>query len=102
MRHDVYAHPSPRWRALYPFVVQLQADTIEGPERIAAPLIHARRVVALHAREVPIVRIDGEEYGILVRAMRPLPNRALRRPVGSAAAWRDEIALAIDLLFFGF
>ncbi len=33
--------------------------------------------------------------------MTTVSARALRRPVGSIAAWRDDISRALDWLFFG-
>jgi hypothetical protein len=48
------------------------------------------------------VQIDGETHLILMSQMIALPSRSLGPSVGSAAAVRDEIVRAVDLLVVGF
>jgi hypothetical protein len=101
MQHDLYANPDRHRRVAYPLIVQLQANIVEGPERIVAPLTHADALPGPESRMRPRVRHDDRDYVVVMRLMSPLPVRLLRHPVGSIAAWRDDINLALDWLFFG-
>lgn len=102
MQHDLYANPNHRIRSIYPFVVQLQANIVEGHDRIVAPLTPADVMPGAVSRIRPRVRHDNQDYVVVMRLMGPLPTRLLRHQVGSIAPWRDDINLALDWLFFGF
>ena len=102
MQHDVCPNPSRLSRASFPFITVVEADWIESVERLCAPLY---RVVAGQAgpavREMPSVWLDGRPFRLLLKQMRPFPTHSLRRPVGSVAAYRDDIVRALDWLFTG-
>lgn len=99
MQHDLYAHPDRRLRRHYPFLVDLQSPISADSHRIVAPLAPVRITGSLPARVRPIIVYDEESYSVMM--MHTVPTRLLRHPVGSIAPWRDDIALALDWLFFG-
>ena len=38
MQHEVFVNPSLRFRAMFPFIAELQADVAEGRDRMVAPM----------------------------------------------------------------
>jgi toxin CcdB len=101
MRLDVYEHPDRRSRQAFPFVVQLQSDIADGETRIAAPLVSAALAGRGPTRTLHAVLHDGSEYLVATTMMGTVETRALRRSVGSVMAWHDDIARALDRLFYG-
>lgn len=101
MQHDLFVHPNRRLRSIYPLIAQLQSDVSEGRECIVAPLTPFSLMPAPESRLRPTIRHDGTDYAVVMRLMGAIPTTHLRRPVGSIAAWRDDISRALDWLFFG-
>jgi toxin CcdB len=101
MQHDLFVNPSRRARAVYPLVVVLQADIVEGDSRIVAPLTTTAIVAHPPGRALPVVSHDGRDYLVMMRLVGFLPARHLREPIGSIARYRDDISRALDWLFFG-
>jgi toxin CcdB len=101
MQHDLFVNPSHRGRAIFPLVVVLQEDIVEGDTRIVVPLTTTAVVPNPPARVLPLVSHDGRDYVVMMRLMEFLPARRLGSPVGSIAQYRDDISRALDLLFFG-
>ncbi len=101
MQHDLFVNPDRRTRAVYPLIVLLQADVVESDTRIVAPLTTTTIVPAPPTRILPLVSHDGHDYVVMMRLLGVLPARRLGQPVGSIARYRDDIARALDWLFFG-
>jgi toxin CcdB len=102
MQHDVFANPAPRTRAAFPFIAVLQADlSAEGRSRMIAPMAPRAAMPGAVGRLLPIVRHDGRAHLLAVELMTSLPISALRNPLGSIAAHRDDITRAIGWLFTG-
>jgi hypothetical protein len=101
MQHDLFVNPSRRGRAVYPFVVVVQADVVEADTRIVAPLAGTVIIARPRSRALPLVSHDGREYVVMMRLLGVLPVRHLRGCVGSVARYRDDITRALDWLFFG-
>jgi toxin CcdB len=101
MQHDLFINPSRRTRAVYPLVVVLQADIVEGDNRIIAPLTTTAIVPNPPKRALPVVSHDGREYVVMMRLVGFLPARHLREPIGSIAGYRDDISRALGWLLFG-
>jgi hypothetical protein len=100
MQHDLFANPNRRERLGFPFIVDLQADTVDSAYRIIAPLTAASPRAPI-TRLLPIVEHEGQRYAVLFSLMTSLSARLLRHPVGSIAPWRDDLTRALDWLFFG-
>jgi hypothetical protein len=101
MQHDLFLNPSRLGSGVYPFVVALQADVVEADTRIVAPLATTTIMATPQSRALPLVSHDGREYVVMMRLMGVLPTRHLRQSIGSVARYRDDIARALDWLFFG-
>lgn len=100
MQHDLFANPNRRERQSFPFIVDLQANVVEGQYRIVAPLT-AVTAKTPNSRLVPIVKHDGQHYAVFLNLITNLSARLLRHPVGSIARYRDDLTRALDWLFFG-
>jgi hypothetical protein len=50
---------------------------------------------------VPVVEHAGATYAVILTLMTNIPDRLLREPVGSIAHYRDDLARALDWLFWG-
>ena len=101
MQHDLFVNPNRRARSIYPLLVVLQADVVEGDGRIVAPLTTTAIVPAPPRRVMPLISHDGRDYVVIIRLLGFLSVRHLGGPVGSIAQYRDDITRALDWLFFG-
>ncbi len=102
MQHDLYPNPNLRSRPAFPFVVVLQADLAEGDRRLVAPVApYVAPFTSVQTRVLPLIEHDAERYTVALPLIGSLPRNALRRTVGSLAAYRDDITRALDWLFFG-
>ena len=83
-------------------VVDLQADIIVIPgSRVVAPLIKAANAPPSTKALHPQVMIDAVPYVIVTHLLAATPEAALKDPIGSLAAYADEITQALDVLFQG-
>lgn len=101
MQHELFANPDRRARAVYPLVVVLQADVVEGDTLVVAPLTTTAIVPNPPTRVLPLVTHDNRDYVVIMRLIGVLPTRRLGQPVGSIDRYRDDITRALDFLFFG-
>ena len=99
MQHDVFQNIARRSRAVQPFFVCLQADAVEGSSRIVCPLYQTAGLVP--SKTLIQVSFDGRDWLLALEFMVSVPAGLLRRPVGSVAAYRDDILRALDWLFTG-
>ena len=100
MQHDVYDNPGRLNRRIYPFIAVLQADIVGGHSKLVCPLRHPMGIPA--TRAMPFVTVDDARFLIAIELISSMPTLALGRPIGSVAAFRDEIVYALDWLFTGF
>ena len=100
MQHDLFTNPNRRERPGFPFIVDLQANLVEGPYRIVAPLT-AMPAASVDRKLLPIVQHDGQAYGVVFSLITNISIRLLRHRVGSIAHYRDDLTRALDWLFFG-
>jgi len=99
---DVVPHPIASLRQAFPLAVILRSDLIApGEETVIAPLVPRRHFPSATGRLSPIVRIDEEDYVVLVDRLVTLQVRSLPRRIANISAHREAIQGAIDLLFFG-
>ena len=100
---DVLDNPIPRARRAMPFVAILQSDLAEtGRDRVVAPLAPRAAMPTLAGRLIPIVKVENQDYVLLVPSLTALPMADLRQVAGSLAADRERILAALDYLFVGF
>lgn len=99
MQHDVFENNNVRSRVSQPFLVNLQADGIDGPLCLACPLFAPGTLQS--SKTVIPVMFEGKPYLLALILMSAVDRRSLRRPAGSIAADRDDILRALDWLFTG-
>ena len=68
---------------------------------VVAPLVPTSQLPPLE-RMRPLVRYRDRDHVIAVDRLAAVTRRSIAKPVGSAAAQRDHIIAAIDLLFTGY
>jgi len=101
-QYDVFANPVPQARRAFPLVAVLQSDlTATGRDRIVAPLAVRKSMLPIAGRLTPAARIGSEDYAVLVPLLAVVSAQDLRDAIGTVAPFRDVIASALDLLFFG-
>jgi len=101
MQHEVFVNPSLRFRAMFPFIAELQADVAQGRDRMVAPMAPFASYSAAPGRLTPIVQHGGAAFYLVLPLMGLLPRPRLTNPVGSIRGQRDDIVRAIDWLFTG-
>ncbi|HST74204.1 MAG TPA: CcdB family protein [Acetobacteraceae bacterium] len=102
MQHDVFANPASKSRAAFPFLVLLQADlATDGEFRVVAPLANDAGLSGAGGKLLPAVSYGGGTYRVVLDMITSVPKAALRAPLGSVAAHRDEITRGLDWLFTG-
>ncbi len=99
MQHDVFRNDNARSRPTQPFLVNLQADGVDGPLRLACPLFALGTLKS--SKTVIPVTFEGKTHLLALVLMKAVDRRSLRRPAGSIAACREDIVRALDWLFTG-
>jgi toxin CcdB len=100
---DVLDNPISGARPALPFVTILQSDLAEtGPDRVVAPLTPTTAMPPLAGRLLPVVKVNGQDYALLIPALTATRAADLRRVVASLADERARILAALDYLFIGF
>lgn len=100
----VYRNKSPRTKAAFPLLVDVQSDLLEPLQtRVVIPLT---RVAGLAKKPVthltPTLEFDGETYVLITPQLAGISRTDLGVPAGSLADQRQAILAAIDFLVTGF
>lgn len=99
---DVFAHPVHPLRQIYPLAVSLRSDLIPaGEDALIAPLVPRQHIPGAAGRLTPVVRIDDEEYVVLINTLTTVPAQGLPHRMANLNEHRDALLGAIDLLFYG-
>jgi toxin CcdB len=98
---DVFPNPVSSSRRAYPYVVCLQSELGAGrSNQVVAPLA-PRHALPKAGRLAPEVRIEDDEYVVLVTSLTTLPTRDLSRRIANLARHSEALLGAIDLVFYG-
>ena len=101
-QYDVVDNPVPRARRAFPFVAILQSDLADtGSDRIVAPLVPGARLSGVVGRLLPIVKVRGVEYALIMPRLTSVPAAGLRAIRDNLSAYRSDIVAALDVLFLG-
>lgn len=101
-QYDVVDNPVPRARRAFPLVAILQSDLADtGSDRIVAPLVPGARIAGVVGRLMPIVKVKGVDYALIVPRLTAVPAAELRVIRDNLLAYRSDIVAALDLLFLG-
>ena len=100
----LYRNRNPRTRALYPLLLDVQCDLLEGLRtRVVIPLT---KKAALTSKPVshlmPVIEFEDEAYVLLTPQLAGISHAELGPPAGSLARQRDTILAALDFLLTGF
>ena len=100
---DVYANPSSHSKAHYPYLVDIQSAVLTDlATRIVIPLGRSSAFGGeAMKRLTPMLSFDGEELLLLTPQIASVPEKQLRKPVGSLAHFREQIIAALDLAITG-
>lgn len=103
MQFDVYKNQNPASRERFPFVLDVQADLLDGLEtRVVVPLaprdfFEGKTLTRL----MPVVEIQGQEYFAITPQISGIAKRELGRCVANLASARADFVSALDLLLTG-
>jgi toxin CcdB len=100
----VYRNTSPRSKATYPLLVNVQSDLLEELQtRVVIPLT---RVAALTKKPVaqlmPAIEFNSDSYILMTPQLAGIAVSELGPVVGSLAARHDTILAAMDFLLSGY
>jgi toxin CcdB len=100
---DVYENPSPRQRALFPYVVVLQSDLISAlGTRLVAPLaLRLSTQPGMTSRLTPTLDVNGQAMVLVTHESAPVELRILKQPVASVRSQSHRIVAAIDAVVSG-
>lgn len=100
---DVYVNPSSHSKAHYPYLVDIQSVVLTDlATRIVIPLGRSSAFGGeAMKRLTPMLSFDGEELLLLTPQIASVPEKQLRKPVGSLAHFREQIIAALDLAITG-
>ncbi|WP_233007284.1 CcdB family protein [Rheinheimera faecalis] len=103
VQFDVYVNPSSHSKAHYPYLVDIQSVVLTDlATRIVIPLGRSSAFGGeAMKRLTPMFSFDGEELLLLTPQIASVPEKQLRKPVGSLAHFREQIIAALDLAITG-
>ena len=100
---DIFANPFPRSRERQPFLMALQSDLLSRTldTVVVAPLEPAGTGTFADRLNLQF-EIDSQPFVLIAQELVTVRKSALGPARASAAAERDRIIAALDLLFTGF
>ena len=99
---DVYLNPNADTRDAIPYLLDVQADLLDGlATRVVAPLVTAEEMAVAARHLNPQFKIKGAAVVMSTAELAGIPVRLLGDKVASLKNRRDEIIAALDLLFTG-
>ena len=100
---DVYPNPQIQARDRYPFVVNIQAELLDGlPSRMVIPLSNVgMQASSLPKRLILEANILGRQLTLMPQLAAPVPADRLSKPVANIAAMHFDIVSALDAVVSG-
>ena len=103
MQYQLFENHSEATRADYPYLLDVQVDTLRHlNSRVVIPLSAVERVGQVPARLCPTVEVEGEALVLLTTQIGAVPCARLSHPCGDLRHMREQIVSAIDFLVTGF
>jgi toxin CcdB len=102
-QYDVYTNSNAAQRQLFPYVVQIQCNALNGlPARVVIPLQRPRIAFdSLPRRLGQTIIVDGEALYVAVHFIAAVPPNILKSPVANVGEQRAILTDAIDALQSG-
>lgn len=100
---SVHKNKNPKTRSTYPYLVDVQSDLLSDlGTRVVVPLIKRAGSSKKSIKTLmPIVRVDGQEFIMIVPQLAGILRRDLGDAVANVAQHRDDVVAALDLLITG-
>jgi toxin CcdB len=100
----VYRNKSPRSKATYPFLVDVQSDLLDELQtRVVIPLTKASTLAKRPLNNLtPSLKFDGGTYLLMTPQLAGVARKDLGALTGSLAEQRQVIVAAVDFLLVGF
>ena len=100
---SVYKNKNPKTRSTYPYLVDVQSDLLNDlGTRVVVPLIKRTSLSKKPIKNLmPAIRIDGQEFIMMVPQMAGIAASSLGARVASAIEHRGEVVAALDFLITG-
>jgi toxin CcdB len=100
---DVYENPNEDTNQTVPYLLDLQADLLDGlATRVVAPLVAASAMSRAVKHLNPRFKVKDNLLFMSTAELAGVPLSALGERVGSMREKRSEIIAALDFLFTGF
>jgi toxin CcdB len=100
---SVHKNKNPKSRSTYPYLIDVQSDLLSDlGTRVVVPLIKRSALTKKPIKNLmPAVRVDGQEFIMMVPQLAGIAAKELGTPVASAAEHRGEVVAALDFLITG-
>jgi toxin CcdB len=100
---SVHKNKNPKTRNAYPYLVDVQSDLLSDlGTRVVVPLVKRTASTKKPIKSLmPIVRIDGHEFVMMVPRLAGIATGDLGAPVANLAQHRGEVVAALDFLITG-
>ncbi len=83
-------------------MVVIQSDLLDAlATRLTIPLAELDLAIKVPTALCPIITVKGKRLHALAHYAAPLPEKALRRPVGNVAAQASLLVAAMDVVLSG-
>lgn len=99
---DVYRNANPETSVVIPYLLDVQADLLDG--------LATRAVIPMYRQDVipspigylhPVLVVLGERLVLSTAELAGIPRAMLNDPVGNVSEQRAEIVTALDFVFSG-
>ncbi len=99
---DIFDNPFPRSRERQPYLVSLQSNLLlQSFDTVVVAPLEPAASGSFAERLNPEIEHDGGKFALIAQEIATIRKNALGQPRGSAAAERDKIIAALDMLFTG-
>ncbi len=100
---SVYKNKNPKTRGTYPYLVDVQSELLSDlGTRVVVPLIKRGALTKKPIKNLmPVVRVDGQDFIMMVSQLAGIAASELGTPIASAAEHRGEVVAAVDFLITG-
>ena len=103
MAYAVYRNPNRASRAIYPYLLEVQADLLRDlASTVVVPLARPKLISSKPVSGLmPMVRFKGEPYVLMTPELAGVARSLVGKSVGTLAGRRNSILAALDLLLTG-
>jgi toxin CcdB len=100
---SVYKNKNPKSRSTFPYLIDVQSDLLSDlGTRVVVPLIKRGALTRKPIKNLmPAIRVDGQEFIMMVPQLAGIAASDLGAPVANAAEHRGEVVAALDFLITG-